>query len=245
MEGETFDDLVKRLTATRLSRLDALRGLLASAAVGLTGATLAAADARKKSKAAGKKGGKKAKVGGKGKAKDRKGKAQDKVIICHNGQTLAVAAPAVPAHLAHGDTIGPCSDAGAGTCVPLLQVCVPLVGNPCCDANASCVMSAAGDVTGLPDFACRDNSTTDCTSDAECHARFANSDVVCRENIGGSLCPPVPHGQENRVRHCCAPKACDTASECFSNLCCKPFVGLNTCCAIGQFCNRIGGCFTG
>ena len=160
MDGETFDDLVKRLTATRLTRWDALRGLLASAAVGLTGATLAAAvDARKKSKAARKK----AKVGGKGKAKDRKGKAQDKVIICHNGQTLAVAAPAVPAHLAHGDTIGPCSDEGAGTCVPLLQVCVPLVGNPCCDANASCVMSAAGDVAGLPDFACRDNSTTDCT----------------------------------------------------------------------------------
>ena len=42
MEGETFDELVKRLTQTRLSRFDALRGVLASAVVGLTGATRAA-----------------------------------------------------------------------------------------------------------------------------------------------------------------------------------------------------------
>ena len=122
--------------------------------------------------------------------------------------------------------------------MPLLQVCVPLIGNPCCDANASCVMSAAGDIAGAPDFACRDNSTTDCTSDAECHARFPNPDVVCRENIGGTFCP-------KGIGRCCAPKACGNPNVCFSNLCCKPFIGPNTCCAIGQFCNRLGGCFTG
>ena len=51
MDGETFDDLVKRLTAARLTRLDALRGLIASAAVGLTGATLGIDETEAKKKA--------------------------------------------------------------------------------------------------------------------------------------------------------------------------------------------------
>ena len=56
MDGDTFDDLVKRLTQTRLSRVDALRGMLASAVVGLTGAPLAdETDARKKRNAGKKK----------------------------------------------------------------------------------------------------------------------------------------------------------------------------------------------
>jgi len=41
------------------------------------------------------------------------GEGQEKVLICHKpdkkgGHTLSVAAPAVPAHLAHGDILGPC-----------------------------------------------------------------------------------------------------------------------------------------
>ena len=41
---------------------------------------------------------------------------QDKVEICHKGKnTLSIGAPAVEAHLAHGDTIGACgSDDGGG-----------------------------------------------------------------------------------------------------------------------------------
>lgn len=37
------------------------------------------------------------------------GAAAKKVSICHKGQTLEVAEPAVEAHLGHGDTLGPCS----------------------------------------------------------------------------------------------------------------------------------------
>src|SRR4051794_7156837 len=109
MDGDTFDDLVKRLTQARVTRLEALRGLVASAAVGLTGATRAAdADAKKK----GKKGR------GNGKAKTRKGKghgkdkrtgkdAAPKVTVCHkpgtsDEVTLSVAPSAVQTHLAHG-----------------------------------------------------------------------------------------------------------------------------------------------
>ena len=32
-----------------------------------------------------------------------------KVTICHKGQTMEVAGPALQAHLNHGDTLGPCS----------------------------------------------------------------------------------------------------------------------------------------
>jgi hypothetical protein len=32
----------------------------------------------------------------------------EKVIICHKGHTISVSSSAVPAHLAHGDTLGPC-----------------------------------------------------------------------------------------------------------------------------------------
>lgn len=35
---------------------------------------------------------------------------EDKVTICHNGQTLEVAESAVPGHLDHGDTLGPCPE---------------------------------------------------------------------------------------------------------------------------------------
>ncbi|MEI6085116.1 MAG: hypothetical protein WCS70_12550 [Verrucomicrobiota bacterium] len=31
-----------------------------------------------------------------------------RIIICHKGKTITVAEAAVPAHLAHGDTLGPC-----------------------------------------------------------------------------------------------------------------------------------------
>jgi len=32
----------------------------------------------------------------------------NKVVVCHNGHTICIAAAAVPAHLAHGDILGPC-----------------------------------------------------------------------------------------------------------------------------------------
>jgi hypothetical protein len=36
-------------------------------------------------------------------------KGQEKVTLCHNGHPITVAAPAVPAHLEHGDLVGVCS----------------------------------------------------------------------------------------------------------------------------------------
>lgn len=36
-----------------------------------------------------------------------------KVTLCHNGKTIQVAESAVPSHLAHGDTLGPCPTAAS------------------------------------------------------------------------------------------------------------------------------------
>ena len=36
----------------------------------------------------------------------------ERVTICHKGRTISVAAPAVPGHLAHGDSLGPCPTTG-------------------------------------------------------------------------------------------------------------------------------------
>ena len=43
---------------------------------------------------------------------------QPKVTICHKGHTITIAQPALPAHLRHGDTVGPCSVAGANATRP-------------------------------------------------------------------------------------------------------------------------------
>jgi CHRD domain/Secretion system C-terminal sorting domain len=40
------------------------------------------------------------------------GKNGQKIVVCHKGNTLTIAAPAVPAHLDHGDMLGSCNDAG-------------------------------------------------------------------------------------------------------------------------------------
>lgn len=40
--------------------------------------------------------------------------AQERVAICHKGETITVARPAVAAHLRHGDTEGACDTGDAG-----------------------------------------------------------------------------------------------------------------------------------
>jgi len=55
------------------------------------------------------------------------GGGQQKVTICHQGdegpETITVGAPAVPAHLAHGDTLGECDDLPDTTGPDRLDAC--------------------------------------------------------------------------------------------------------------------------
>ena len=41
-------------------------------------------------------------------SKPSKNQYKEKVLICHKGHTISVSPSAVPAHLRHGDTLGPC-----------------------------------------------------------------------------------------------------------------------------------------
>ena len=41
---------------------------------------------------------------------ENRGRKDHKVIVCHKGKTIAVGAPAVQAHLGHGDEIGTCDE---------------------------------------------------------------------------------------------------------------------------------------
>lgn len=88
--------------------------------------------------------------------------SSDKVTICHippgnpaNAHTIRVGAPAVPAHLAHGDHLGACGP-GEGPC-PVYDGGQPDAGNPhdgglgggpdggtsCLPQNASCGVGTA------------------------------------------------------------------------------------------------------
>jgi hypothetical protein len=41
-----------------------------------------------------------------------------KSLVCHRGHTINISVSAVPAHLAHGDTLGPCGAAATQTPTP-------------------------------------------------------------------------------------------------------------------------------
>ncbi len=185
MDGQQFDAHVQRLTQVRLTRLDALRGLIASAAAGLTGATLIDdTDAKR----AGKKGGKK-KAKGKHKAKQ----AHNKVTHCHkpgtpDQATITVAKSQAKRYLNHGDTAGACA-----TTPPPPSVCSGKNSpNPCFELDADTCGGTPGgrscrcgaDING--NLACYENaycnnpvSETPCASNADCVARGFPTGSVC------------------------------------------------------------------
>lgn len=112
MKDQALDTFARGLTSVR-SRRQALALLVGTGAV----VGLGEAEARKGGK---NKGKRKGNGKGKGKAKGKgngQGNGQEKVTICHKGQTITVARPAVDAHLAHGDTEGAC--APVDTCLPV------------------------------------------------------------------------------------------------------------------------------
>ncbi|MDQ2655750.1 MAG: hypothetical protein M3Z20_22200 [Chloroflexota bacterium] len=108
MKDQALDTFARGLTTVR-SRRQALALLVGTGAV----IGLGEAEAKKGGKHKGKRKG-----NGKGKGKGKgKGRGKEKVTICHKGQTITVARPAVDAHLAHGDTEGAC--APVVTCLPV------------------------------------------------------------------------------------------------------------------------------
>lgn len=140
MDENTFDRMTQRL-GSDASRRWLLGGLL-SGATALAGAVLLgvdeAAEAKRGGKGKGKKNGHhKQKHKNKNRNKNKNGdgngngQGQTKVVICHKGQTIEVAEPAVQAHLDHGDTVGACTTTPP-TCTPAQTDC----NGVCVDLNS-------------------------------------------------------------------------------------------------------------
>lgn len=182
MDSTRFDRLARAL-ARPASRRRAVGVLLGGAAVaarlsGLDGATDGAAAKRRTAvKRAGN------------------GKRPAKVALCHQGHTITVAEPAVKAHLADGDSIGPCNAPGSATCqAKLFGLCTinpfDIDRNPCCNGMA-CIGTINPIVT-----ACQ----LRCATDADCAAAFPNTALACRTDV--LVCPfEAAAGQK-----CCVPR---------------------------------------
>jgi hypothetical protein len=159
VDEKTFDRITQRLSSDA-SRRWLLGGLLGGASA-LAGAVLLGGDDSAEAKRGGNgkgrgKGKGNGKKNGHNKGKRRKnkdkggdnGQGQTKVVICHKGQTLEVAEPAVQAHLNHGDTVGACTTSPP-SCSPSQTncngVCVDLTSDEanCGACGRAC---AAGDV---------------------------------------------------------------------------------------------------
>jgi hypothetical protein len=244
MDDRQFDALVMRLTQTRLSRLQAVRRAAASALICLAGVSLSTDESAAKPQQ------RRAQHEGNGRKRgnDKKAKKNANLALCHQPgtpaeKTILVAPDAVPGHLRHGDTLGPCGHIitqpppPAGGCTPLLQVCWPewLGGNPCCDANADCLYVNAD----VPAFFCLDDSKTGCTSDADCVKRFSDPNIACLPHYAATC--------RSGVSRCCQRRTCDPNHQCAQGAVCCASGGSfpdAVCCAAGQICNTITGCVT-
>jgi hypothetical protein len=144
MDAARFDSLTKRLSDPQSRRRllgGALYGIVAGAAAAVSGERLGRSEteAKKQAKAARKKGGNTTRQG------------QPKVRLCHKGKTLTVAEPAVPAHLRHGDTIGPCEATPPPECTTAATCPVP----PQLCEQATCVDGKCGSGPKAAGTVCR------------------------------------------------------------------------------------------
>ena len=89
------------------------------------------------------------------------GNGQAKVEVCHKGQIITVAQPAVAAHERHGDTLGPCAE---GTTLELTtQATTPVtLGQPISD---TATLSGGDNPTGTITFNVYGPDDEDCSGE--------------------------------------------------------------------------------
>jgi hypothetical protein len=111
--------------------------------------------------------------------------------------------------------LGHCLEA---TCLSPGQVCVPLIGTPCCP-GAECQPTAAPTL-----FKCQSG----CETDEECQQRFNSKAFIC--GIDLVTCPL-------HLGKCCINRPCSLDVQCpeIGNTCCPPRLGV--CCAPWQECS--------
>lgn len=103
----------------------------------------------------------------------------DKPRVCHNGQTLSVAGPSVPSHIAHGDTRGPC---------PPPPVSVALMR---CDSIDGDIMVVGGSASDDPEVTPRPLPVLEGATCATAVAGFLNSGWELRFVTSGSSVVPA------------------------------------------------------
>lgn len=160
------------------------------------------------------------------------GAKQPLVDVCHKGkQTIRVAAPAVPAHIGHGDTACACevvADCAAQNGVLDAQTCACEIEPPGCSPEAVADCAARGGELDAETCQCRVDSFA-CEPAGTCDTEYAfgcngNPDCACATNSAGdgvcvsvlSLCEdlePCPNGQSD----------CPTGAVCAVASCCTNF----------------------
>jgi hypothetical protein len=116
--------------------------------------------------------------------------------VCHNGHTISVGAPALAAHLAHGDMAGACGDGGDDEPVggtgggPVLGAdgasCTD--GGQCqsgvCGGSGACVSSCVGSAGNFDNLECTGSS--DCCAGAACIFGACYEGETCA--LAGTAC---------------------------------------------------------
>ena len=240
MDGERFDSLVKRLTQTRLTRWEALRGVLASAALGFTAASLTDDTAAKKQgkqpkrgSAAGKQGGNKqggpkggkTKQGNTGKQPHSKQRSQSRGGCRDNGQRC---------QQDHQCCSQQCDN----------RLCAPRLGctengsacqqhSDCCTGNCFNQQCAAT-VSTCGGQACHSGATGCCAGDAgsgggccqppnnQCNTTGGQPGLCCAPNCNGRECGPDGCGNDGTCGSCAPGQTCSANGKCQGKPTCSP-----------------------
>jgi hypothetical protein len=144
------------------------------------------------------------------------GNGAGKLTLCHEGDDISVAGPAVSAHLGHGDSIGSCD------------------GD---DGGDDDVGTTGGDVGGGGVPACGELGAT-CTSEADCCSGVCGGSSACVEACNG----PV-NGDYDGVT-CTQAKDCCVGAACIDGFCYAYDVYQTTCALPGTSCGANPCCFT-
>jgi hypothetical protein len=198
MDGSRFDALVRNLSAKRVSRLDALRGLAATAAAAVAGVALFSHESEAKNN---------------GPKSNPKGK---KKTICHCGTfdpssciTLKPRPKSAKKHLKHQcDYAGPCVAGKVGCPIPSGGGPQPSVScttnGDCLDASAPCCNTLASGV----------KECGSCPPDT-CLAVPCTEDAACNSAITGCTCRNIINGEGTcGTEDVCNPYECTENSDC-------------------------------
>ena len=164
------------------------------------------------------------------------GAGKAKVAVCHHppgdpgiATTIVIGAPAVAAHLAHGDTLGDCQPACRGD-------------GDACDAASDCCSGLCAD-HGVCATPCGDDGAN-CSSAGDCCSGLCDDDGVCIAPCGetASAC--------DGGADCCSDICTDTLQSCADQCTLGPELGGFPCshdldCCEGQGACIFGLCFAG